>query len=137
MPEIDYLQLWATFTVLIIVLYYFKQHLDTTEKNNEKDRDAHLTLTRDKNELELVIRKTESEAITKWIWELVSTITESNKEHSWEHTKIMELLIATEDSNNKTHMEMNGNIKKNTESISILHKDIKETHREFKSLLSK
>ena len=138
MPNLEsYIQLGATFLILMVVLYivykvaskFSEDNLKLKSKNYELERadrnridEAHIT-----NMSRLV------DVVTDWQKEN----NQSNNEHSIEHSEILKVLKKNEDNNDKTHKEMNSNIMTNTDSIKMLHSDIKITHTKFESLLTK
>ena len=132
MPDLEaYIQLWATFIILMVVLYIVYKVASNFSNDN-------LILKAKNYELERVDRNRESEAHINNMKRLVDVVTDwqdknnkSNSEHSFEHSEIMKLLKNTEETNNDTHSKMSKNIMKNTDSIEILHNDIKETHKQL------
>ena len=132
MPDLEaYIQLWATFIILMVVLYIVYKVASNFSNDN-------LILKAKNYELERADRNRESEAHINNMKRLVDVVTDwqdknnkSNSEHSFEHSEIMKLLKNTEETNNDTHSKMSKNIMKNTDSIEILHNDIKETHKQL------
>ena len=138
MPDLEnYIQLWATFLILMVVLYI-------VYKVATKFSDDNIKLRAKNYELERADRNRIDEAHITNMSRLVDVVTDwqkennkSNSDHTIEHNIIIKTLKENEINNNDTHDNMNKSIKKNTDSIDILHKDIKLTHTKFENLLSK
>ncbi len=128
MPWLEnFIDLGAPAILLLVVLYYWKEHL-------KEEREWHLKLQKEKNTLELEARKRVDDTMITWIKDIVATVTRSNDKHSDEHKSILIMLEEKEKENSKDHREISFQIKKNTENIEMLHEDIKKTHEKCKKL---
>ena len=132
MPDLEaYIQLWATFLILMVVLFIVYKVASKFSTDN-------LKLKAKNYELERADRNRIDEAHITNMSRLVDVVTDwqkennkSNDAHTIEHSEIMKLLKVSEETNNDTHSKMSKNIMKNTDSIEILHNDIKITHKQL------
>ena len=132
MPDLEaYIQLWATFLILMVVLFIVYKVASKFSTDN-------LKLKAKNYELERADRNRIDEAHISNMSRLVDVVTDwqkennkSNDAHTIEHSEIMKLLKVSEETNNDTHSKMSKNIMKNTDSIEILHNDIKITHKQL------
>ena len=129
MPDlIPYIELWAPFLILMVVLYIvYKVAMKFSSDN--------INLKRENSVLERADRNREWQAHIDNMSTLVKVITDwqkennqSNDEHSSEHKQIVKILEAKEANNNKDHIKMLDMIETTHNSVKVLNSDINRHH---------
>ena len=132
-----FIQLGATFIILMVILWIIY-------KVATKFSEDTIVLKKENARLEREDRNRESEAHINNMKRLVDVVTDwqkenniSNSEHSSEHRDIIKTIKRNKEEDSDIHKEMSKQIMTNTDSIKMVHDEIKSTHIKFESLLSK
>ncbi len=129
----------AVFLLLILLWWLYKLGRILIDQYMEEHKA--------KNKLELAERRREVDETIRWYSELISQVknlTISNNKlvttnwvHTVEHDKILKIIDVRWSQDDKIHNKIIDTVEFLHWDVKILHKDVNDTHKVFKEILSK